>query len=358
MAKNVDSGAKNILVYHVGSIGDTLVALPAFRLIRERFNDRNIDLLNLSVAGNLVHADLYEHTDLFRNRLHMLPPAGLFGKLRLYLRFFLVCLTGRYSNLYCFSPGMPKVLVACFRLCGGREAVHCFLLPGMEDMRLTDAYFSCLEDAGVPRCPDAWDFPSVPSETDEAERLADRLAQETACRCFIAFGVGGNQQACLWPVERYSRIIEELKKRIPFLLPVYLGGEADREKADFLKSRHGGVFLPDTTCSSLRNTIAFLRKCRCYIGNDCGSMHLAATAGIPCAAIFSAHDPSAKEWLPFGGHNLIFRSNPPCAGCRARTCPKGDPAPCLDFSSDEITEKLNPWLDGLRGIGKNVQMRS
>ena len=68
-----------------------------------------------------------------------------------------------------------------------------------------------------------------------------------------------------------------------------------------------------------------------------GRMHLTAAAGSPCAAIFSAHGPSAKKWLPNGEHNLIFRANPPCARCKARICPKGGPAPCLEsIPADQV----------------------
>lgn len=71
--------------------------------------------------------------------------------------------------------------------------------------------------------------------------------------------------------------------------------------------RKYGIFLFDTECPSLRRTIAFLRFCLCYTGNDTGSMHLAATAGIPCAAFFSAHDLPPNRWHPFSRSSFILR---------------------------------------------------
>ena len=41
---------KRILIYHVAGIGDTLVALPAFRMIQQNFPDTELHLLNISVA--------------------------------------------------------------------------------------------------------------------------------------------------------------------------------------------------------------------------------------------------------------------------------------------------------------------
>ena len=159
----------------------------------------------------------------------------------------------------------------------------------------------------------------------------------------IAFGIGGKEDVCRWPLERYDELIQRLKQNFDFI-PVYLGGPDERTAAQHFILKHGGCFLLDSPCSSLRRTIAFLRHCSCYIGNDTGSMHLAATAGIPCAAVFSAHDMPPMRWHPFSRNSFLLRHEMECSGCRLRTCRFGSPAKCLAaIQVDELYSALRNW---------------
>lgn len=101
--------------------------------------------------------------------------------------------------------------------------------------------------------------------------------------------------------------------------------------------------------------MAISRLCKCHIGNDTGTMYLAAAAGLPCAVIMSAHNEPEREWIPFGNRNLILRRKIGCSGCSLKICPKGDLAPCMDFSADEIAEKIEIWLAGIQDVSENTQ---
>ncbi len=72
---------------------------------------------------------------------------------------------------------------------------------------------------------------------------------------------------------------------------------------------------------SVYGSAAVLEKCAAYIGNDTGTMHLAAMVGIPCVAIFSARDYPGK-WEPYGEGHTILRYDTNCAGCMLEICPQ------------------------------------
>jgi len=50
-------------------------------------------------------------------------------------------------------------------------------------------------------------------------------------------------------------------------------------------------------------------------------MHLAAAAGIPCVAIFSARDYRGL-WEPYGENHKVLRFDVPCSGCGLEVCDK------------------------------------
>ena len=81
----------------------------------------------------------------------------------------------------------------------------------------------------------------------------------------------------------------------------------------------GAVDLP---CAA-----ACLRRCRVFIGNDSGLMHLAAAAGTPTLGLFGP----SEEWryAPWGPHAASVRTQESCAELNARRAPLGQPQETL-----------------------------
>lgn len=329
---------EKILIYHVAGIGDTLAALPAFRMIRQNHPDAELHLLNISVVPSLVQAELYEHDTLFARKTFL--RSG--GRLYFYRQYLAAVLRDSYSALYCFSPSEPKALTGLFRLFHGRKIYHCNPDLSRDNIMLVEGYLRKLESFGMKRGENLFDFVSTPEEMQTARQLKDDL-QKGKNIPLIAFGIGGKKDVCLWPLERYDELIQRLKRDFDFV-PVYLGGPDERAAAQRFIQKHGGCFLLDSSCGSLRKTIAFLRHCVCYIGNDTGSVHLSATAGIPCAAVFSAQDVPPMRWHPFSKNSFLLRHEMECSGCHLRTCRFGSPAKCLAaISVDELYDALRNW---------------
>ena len=111
------------------------------------------------------------------------------------------------------------------------------------------------------------------------------------------------------------------------------GGAEDREKGDRLIARcKNGVNAAGSL--SVRESAALLQDCTLYLGNDTGTMHLAAAVGTPCVAIFAAIDWVGK-WTPFGDNNRVFRKSVECEGCHTPTCFNNHK--CLDLVTvDEV----------------------
>jgi ADP-heptose:LPS heptosyltransferase len=70
---------------------------------------------------------------------------------------------------------------------------------------------------------------------------------------------------------------------------------------------------------SVRESAALLSQCALFVGNDTGTLHLAASAGIKCVGIYSAQDWPGR-WFPYGSGHEIIREAVPCEGCRLEVC--------------------------------------
>ena len=56
---------RKVLFFHVGSIGDTIVAMPAMHAVMEHLKDSQIDLFNAALIEGHVHQELYKHLNWF-----------------------------------------------------------------------------------------------------------------------------------------------------------------------------------------------------------------------------------------------------------------------------------------------------
>jgi heptosyltransferase-2 len=98
---------------------------------------------------------------------------------------------------------------------------------------------------------------------------------------------------------------------------------------------------------SLRQLMAFLARCRLFLTNDSGAMHIAAALGTPLVAIFGSTD-----WVttaPLSPVARIVRKNTPCAPCILRHCPIDHrcmtgvtPAMVINAASELLTAQSSP----------------
>ncbi len=338
---------KNILIYHIGGIGDSLVALPSFQAIRKHYPESRLHLLNYAVIPSKQHLTLYG--DLFESMVWLDPHLG---KIRLYTAFLKAVLSRKYDLAFAFSPDFPKVLSLFLKLIRRIPLHFCSAYP--PSGRVADFYLDTLKTKyGIPSDKNCFEFISEQEEYELAEQVRKNLPQNLA-----AIGIGGNQPVCRWGLDRWRELLKNLIAEYHFF-PVFIGGDHDRKDAaeliDFLET---GIFLPDTACKSLRDTIAFLRHCRFYLGHDTGSLHMAAAAGIPCAAIFSAHDIPAERWHPAGEKNLVLRKEFHCQGCGLRECPVSTPPQCIRaISVCEAQEAIHVWLEKISENGGGLCSR-
>jgi len=69
----------------------------------------------------------------------------------------------------------------------------------------------------------------------------------------------------------------------------------------------------------IRSSLAAMKHCELFIGNDTGTMHMAAAVGLPCVAIFSSRERPGL-WYPLGEGHRVFRSAIDCEGCGLVEC--------------------------------------
>ena len=329
---------KKILVYRIGHLGDTLVALPAFWEIRNAFPNAEITLLTNSDAKNpqfVMAQEILPQTGLFDNLLTYPSQAGKISSAVNYTKLFWNLKKEKFDCLYYLTTrnrtqNQIRRDLKFFRSAGIKK------IFGTE--YLAENFLDFEQPKPLPEVEAEYMFllKSLPREIfkndgkiihdllltgDETEFAKDWLKKNCGHgyeqKDLIAVAPGSKWESKIWSEEKFIEVIRQMNSRKK-IFPVIFGGREDREKGNrILKALNTGANAAGDL--NIRQAAAALSKCRMYLGNDTGTMHLAATVGVPCVGIFAAIDFPGR-WKPFGDKNRIFRFRVECEGCHTPDC--------------------------------------
>lgn len=125
-----------------------------------------------------------------------------------------------------------------------------------------------------------------------------------------------------WPLERFAEVAQRLSATWPEVEWVFFGAPNEKAMGEELSR-----LLPDVKHTnlvgktSLSELIARLRTCSLLLTNDTGTMHLAASLGVPTVSIFGSTEPVLTG--PLGAQHRVVRYHVPCSPCFRRECPFG-----------------------------------
>lgn len=121
-----------------------------------------------------------------------------------------------------------------------------------------------------------------------------------------------------WPIDRFVALAERLQGRG---LGVAVGfGPGERDLVAPLLALDG-VLPVDGGALGLRGLTGALGRCDVVVAADTGPLHLAATAGTRCVALFGPKDVARYGPRGHGGveHEVLF-ADVPCRPCTRRDC--------------------------------------
>lgn len=325
---------KRVLLYRLGSLGDTLVALPALHLVAKAFPDAERRLLtNFPVNVKAPPAAaILEHTGLvhgfFRYAVGTRSPRellSLWGQLVRWRPQVLVYL-GAARGIE-----SAKRDALFFRLCGISAQIGVPITAEMQ-RNLASALDGVLEPEGSRLArnlstlgpadldaPASWDL-----HLTDAEHGRAREALSTAGDLpLVAASVGTKVQAKDWGRDNWRALLQSTAALYPGHALALCGAREESEASDFASSdwQQSSGSPVVNLCGRLtpRESAAVFARARIFIGHDSGPMHLAAAVQTPCVAIFAARN-IPRIWFPYGRQHRVLYHQVACAGCELETC--------------------------------------
>ena len=331
----VKAPVRRILIYRLGSLGDTLAALPCFHLLARVFPFAERRLLTnfpvhakapaaAAVLGDsgLVHGYL-PYTVGTRRPDELIRLAWSIRRFRPDLLVYLMPIRPARSI---------RRDAAFFRMAGVRRIVG---LPSEDDTkRRPDAATGLYESEaerlarGIAELGDAhpedlanWDLRLTEAELEKARVIL----QPVAGRPLIVCAPGCKMQANDWEGENWRALLGRLYRRYPEHALVMSGADEEAELCQFGASEWAGPKLMLAGALTPRESAAVFAHAAAFLGPDSGPKHLAASVGARCVCVFGARDLPGVwfppgDWFPAGkGHQVIYHQ-PECFGCGLETC--------------------------------------
>jgi ADP-heptose:LPS heptosyltransferase len=312
-----------ILIYRLGSLGDTVMALPCFHRVRECFPDADITLLTnkpvMSKAAPLqaVLGDAY-----FFNRTLTYPVGTrnpiLLAKLAASIRALkidtVINITAlrsmsadRRDKLFFTAAGVKNFYgfdqtKEDFQLSIDPETGH----YEWEAIRLARK----IEKLGTFSLSDSkyWDLKFT---DDELARSELHLKEMKHPEKIIALNAGTKMPVKDWGESNWVALVKRMNHAYKDFSMVVLGVKEETDRAEVLLGHWKGDGKNLCGQTSPRVSAAILQRSKVFIGHDSGPMHLAACVGTPCVAVFSLIN-KPRQWFPRGENNVIlFPEEPP-----------------------------------------------
>jgi ADP-heptose:LPS heptosyltransferase len=344
-----------ILVYRLGSLGDSIVALPALKLIRNKFPNANITILtNLPteekaapIEAVLGGANLFNKVFYYPHKLR-----SIFGLYKLHSQI------RREKFYYFFYLSSRKSLMAIirdylfFKTCKVNNLIG---FPSNKKDRLPLKEGNGLYRHEIKRLlNDIREIGEIELVDNslldinlsiEEENFSKKLitANEIFSK-FIVISPGTKQQAKDWGYYNWQKFIFLLNNYASKYDIIFIGSGDEFERCEKLANIYKGKYL--NLCGKIgpRISYAVIKVSILFVGHDSGPMHLAAAANINVIAIFSSHN-LPGVWYPWGDNHKVFYSYVNCMGCYLSECYKEGKKCILSIEPDEVFKIVKEKLD-------------
>ncbi len=312
---------KNVVVFRQGSIGDFVISLPCLHAIRKSYPCARITLLTNQpenratvpaesiLDGTQLVDDYLGYRGGTRNFWELIELRRALRKLAPEILVYLAEPRGEFAahRDYFF-----------FRSCGIKNVIG---LPTTSDMQNCRAPLpgSALWESEAARLArtlglpfkiaveksENWNLNLSTAEIEAAKRLLHEsvLSDQYGKTRLLGLSIGTNQEINNWGSRNWRAVLSGLKRFNLGL--IIIGGADDREPSQALADEWHGPALNLCGKISPRLSAAVIQNAVLFLCHDSGPMHLAASVGTKCVAVFSRRNPPG-QWFPFGNNHRIL----------------------------------------------------
>lgn len=343
---------KRILVLRYRFIGDTILTVPFLRNLRRAEPDARIVWVVAPGSSDVVRGIPYVDDLLYWDPVTIHADSrGGHRTLAAKWAFVRALRKERFHKVYVLKRSLSSAVIAL--LTGARERIgfdtegRGILLtkrvPYRHDQHEVRNFLDVLRADGIDAQDDFLEIWTTPEEDAAAAKLlAD--AGVPAGKGLVALHPFAAISRRGWPLENFAELAGLLQAQ--GFTPVVLGAPGDRKNFDKVRELFGEGTADLVGKCPLRVTMALMKRCSLFVGNDSGVMHLAAASGIPLVALFGPQSP--VKFGPWSERAVVMYKGFPCSPCRQKFFTECEPSPRMRPACVEAITVEEVFREGMR----------
>ncbi len=307
-------------------IGDTLIATPAIKILKENLRDSHLTVLTMfkTTYQVLLH-------NPYINELIYIPflKMGTFNSIKTLLKF-----RGKYEVSINFYPSNRYQYNIFAYIIGAKVRLgHRYIKYDLRSLNFlknktieedpekhaVQENIALLKLLGIDVRKNV-EWPLIYVETEEEKKWAREYLSNRGLlgKELIGFHTGSSvfkkHIYKRWPAQKFAALGDRLIESNPDRRILLFGGREDEDSIigvlNGVKQKEKVLLVEGTT---IRESASLIRMCKVFVSNDSGLMHLAASLGVPTVALFG---PTNPKWVrPWGVKHRIIRLGLPCSPC-------------------------------------------
>ena len=291
---------RRILILRMGPLGETLLTTPVIRALRRRFPEAYIAYMVAPGREDLVS----KNPNLDEVITYSVSiPKLVYGMAKRSFQMVVILQPTFRLVLHTFLARIPFRIG--FETNSGKGRLLHVAVPNNIAQHETARYLDVVRGVGIE--PDSHEPEMFVNPTTQGW-VNDFLAGVgvPSDRPLIGLNPGSGSESRRWSKTGFAQVGDRLHQKYDAQIFITAGdaeGLLPHEVADLMSC--SPIILTGTTPMQLG---AMLQKCRLYISNDTGPMHMSIAVKTPTIALFGASNP--RQWAPhWHPHTVIARKS-------------------------------------------------
>ncbi|MCX5716642.1 MAG: glycosyltransferase family 9 protein [Candidatus Omnitrophica bacterium] len=316
-------GIKKILFITLSNIGDVVLTLPVFGMLKNEFPAADIAVMTGSPAAR----ELFEQDPRVKEVIIYDKRARFSQKLGLGLRLR----KKKFDLVVDLRNSIFPVLA------GARYSTFSLVSRDERGLHRKDKHLARLKKFGL--VTDKAGFPVYFNDADKnrVKLLLKELGISTGDR-IVAVSAGAKSHTKRWPVKGFIDLCKRLAVKMGVRV-LLIGDKSDAAiNKEIASAGINGVY-DITGRTNLRELAYLLSLSRLLVTNDSAPLHVASSVNTPTVAIFGPTD--HKKYGPLAQRSAVVRKGLLCSPCGEPQCKFNTLACILQISDDEVWDAIH-----------------
>jgi len=288
---------KRILVVKLWALGDSVLTLVLIKALKKFYPKAEISVLvrsrNKSIYEGINYIDnIYYIKDVWK----MIRKYDLVFDCEPYLNISAIISRKIGKNTVGFSHGI-------------RALLYDYKVKFNKKQHMVQNYLDMLRVLGH-----KFDTERLETLSAGDSKKVDKFLKENKIKKLAGITVGAAESATesrMWPIERYAIIADYLTRKGFDIL--FVGSPGEKKIIDKCRRLMKGNSYASYEHFGLEDTISLISRCKIFVSNDTGPMHIAAAQGVKTIGLFGANTPVL--WGPYGKANISIYKKAKCSPC-------------------------------------------